>query len=164
MNDLTEEKARRLPAGPDLDRICAEGIGCYLEIKSKSMQKWAKENLDDPEPYSRHWYWADGSHVAKRGRHLSEPDEIPFSSDWAFCGPLLEAMKNIKADGYSFTGAALEYCPHVLVDRVWRVGVITYDGLKTLVKAPTPQLAIARACAVLVAQGITVDDVNQPAP
>ena len=151
MNDLTEEQARRLPSGPELDRICAEWMGCYLKIKSQSMQKWAKENLDDPEPYNRHWYWADGSHVAKKGRHLSEPDEIPFSSDWSFCGPLLEAMG----------GPAL----HWHSDRHgWHIefGFNPVGGFG--LHAPTPQLAIARACAVLVAQGITLDDLNQPAP
>ena len=159
MNDLTEEKARRLPAGPELDRICAEWMGCYLKIKSKSMQEWAKKNLDDPKPYSRHWYWGDGSHVAKKGRHLSEPDEIPFSSDWAFCGPLLEAIER------ALPSASLTR------DRTLGVGWVCWlrvtlppGGSQLYVGAPTPQLAIARACAVLVAQGITVDDLKQPTP
>ena len=155
MNDLTEEQARRLPAGPELDRICAEWMGCYLKIKSQSMERWAKENLDDPEPYRRHWYWPDGSHVAKKGRHLSEPDEIPFSSDWSFCGPLLEAIE-VAMPSVSLT-----------LDSTLRSGWICWvrvtlppGGRQFSVAAPTPQLAIARTFATLVAQGITLDDLK----
>ena len=139
MTKLTEEQARQMPAEPELDRFCAEWMGWDLLSVEGDNEIWHHRGQNDTRV---------------------EGELPPFSSDWSAAGPLLEAMKNLQADGYSFTGAALEYCPHVLVDKVWRIGVITYDGLKTFVKAPTPQLAIARACAVLVAREISRDELE----
>ena len=69
----------------------------------------------------------------------------PFSTDWSAAGPLQVAMNARVSpckEGWSCTVGGL-YQPRVVY-----------------VVAPTPQLAIARACAVLVACGITQEDLE----
>lgn len=64
-----------------------------------------------------------------------------FSTDWAAAGPLLEAMGGTVRTG-----------------KKSRCNVMPPGWKPITVYAPTPQLAIARACAVLVARGVERGD------
>ena len=70
----------------------------------------------------------------------------PFSTSWVAAGPLLEAM----GIGIVIGKKSGEQ---------WRVSQADGWGL-VIVDAPDPCLAIARACAVLVARGITREDLE----
>lgn len=121
MNNITEKWARTAPAGPELDRVCAEWMGFSIG----ETRDW------------RH-------HVStKAGWKACSP-----STRWSDAGPLLEAMDSMTLS-------------------VWNdLSVIEYSAANSIIKgslhisAPTPQLAIARACAVLVARRITRDDLG----
>ena len=121
MNDLTEEQARQMEAGPELNKICSA------------------------------WY---------RNCAINDLTYAPAdcSTAWSAAGPLLEAMKNLSVG--EFEGITLNFCSGIYGEDVWRIGVIGYGGLKDIVIALTPQLAIARACAVLVARGISRDELE----
>jgi hypothetical protein len=117
---ITEEWARNAPAGPELDRVCAEWIG-LRPIKYNG-------GLDG---------WWDGEAI---GGGLPR-----YSTKWTHAGPLLEVMRgDLVFDANEHTW----YCSRY------------HEGRDTTGHAPTPQLAIARACAVLVARGIPREDLG----
>jgi hypothetical protein len=134
MTDLTEDQARSMEAGDELDRACAEWIGCELGV------------IPGGETYSSYEIWTmpDGNRVFDNAP--------PYSTDWSAAGPLLEAMQDM--DGFDVSVES-----HL---DGWTVRVTS--GLVYMMPreatAPTPQLAIARACAVLVARGITREEVE----
>ena len=105
-------------------------------------EKWARTAEPGPEldRVCAEWF------SPVRGfNNYGEP--IKFSTDWSAAGPLLEAMG----------GPAL----HRHSDRHgWHIefGFHPVGGFD--LHSPTPQLAIARACAVLAARGITRDDLE----
>jgi len=68
-----------------------------------------------------------------------------YSTEWAAAGPLLEAMDG-QLEPPMRSGMDTWLC------YVWH----THHGER----APTPQLAIARVCATLVARGITKEDME----
>ena len=145
MNDLTEEKARRLPAGPELDILVATRfLGWELKTKKCFYTDRQVEILIPPK--------RDISTFGATRYSAQPPPE--FSRDWMYAGPLLEAMnrvahvivESVDYDEWIVTAQDLESGPGI----TWEHGAV----------APTPQLAISRNCAVLVAQGITVDDLK----
>ena len=73
-------------------------------------------------------------------------DPPPFSTDWSAAGPLLEAMKG--------------HLSYRTIDGQWMC-ILGAKGVTVRGYGPTPQLAIARACAVLVARGISRDDLEE---
>ena len=77
---------------------------------------------------------------------LADNRPAPYSTDWSAAGSLLEAMG---------VGIVLGKKS----DDQWGVSQAVGCGL-LMADAPTPQLAIARACAVLVARGITCEDLG----
>lgn len=137
MRKITEEWALQAEAGDELDRICALWFGCIMR--------------EDPS-YETGELWTQPN-----GAWNVVPPR--YSSSWSDAGPLLEAMgdslsREEEKDGGSW------YCV-VVHDKLvcgesypqsadWRAAV-----------ADTPQLAIARACAVLVAHGITKEDMRE---
>ena len=139
MDDLTEEQARQMDAGMDLDVICAKWMG-------------------DPK---------------------SNQGIASYSRDWSAAGPLLEAMEQILVRRSNPESGILLNGPipgglHSPVpsgpdkgsspkikSSDWRTFLnIDRDDWPIKVEAPTPQLAIARACAVLVARGVSRDDLE----
>ena len=133
MTTITEEWARNAPAGPELDRVCAEWMG------------WSGK--DDRTP--------DGStfdvYARKDGGHMTSIHPASFSSDWSAAGPLLEAMRlDVGVFGVP------EFTPK------WDCGSLGqfHQHMSGNVTAPDPCLAIARACAVLVARGISREDLG----
>ena len=128
MTTISEEWARTAPAGPELDRVCAEWMGRRVKTERPAEIEW------------------------ERCQHRDK-----FSTDWSAAGPLLEAMNDDlplwqlcpQGDGsYSmqpFSMASLKYVSESKY--LWP-------------KAPDPCLAISRACAVLVARGISREDLG----
>jgi hypothetical protein len=110
MDDLTEEKARQMEAGEDLDRVCAGWLGIEPDIFGACLDGFAAQMFR-------------------------------FSTDWSAAGALMEAM-----------GAH-----SIRTHFGWECWV---DDRNNAATAPTPQLAIARACAVLVALGVTREEVE----
>lgn len=84
------------------------------------------------------------------GRGCYRQEWPPYSYDWSAAGPLLEAM-----------GADILYHSGTWECEVEPPGEPTY-GQKLLADsdAKDPTLAIARACAVLVARGIAREDLG----
>ena len=127
MTTISEEWARTAPAGPELDRVCAEWLG---------------------------WYWRHGAwfnDTASEARMLLSESDLPCgspSTDWTAAGPLLEAMDPIVDPTHGDNGIC------VVVP-----GQNGY-GQRAKVYASTYTLAIARACAVLVARGISREDLG----
>jgi hypothetical protein len=115
MTDLTEEQARQMEAGEELDAICARFMGFTCE----------------------NGFWVQPNGVM----FASIPPR--FSTNWSAAGPLLEVMSadlNTGPDG-------------------WRCIAVGGERFAEA-SGPTPQLAIARACAVLVARGVTREEVE----
>jgi hypothetical protein len=110
MTDLTEEQARQMEAGEDLDRVCAGWLGIEPDIFGACLDGFAAQMFR-------------------------------FSTDWSAAGALMEAM-----------GAH-----SIRTHFGWECWV---DDRNNAATAPTPQLAIARACAVLVALGVTREEVE----
>ena len=138
MSKVTEEKARQMPAGTELDRICAEWMGWELLSVEGDNEIWHHRGQND---------------TRVRG------ELPPFSADWSAAGPLLEAIER------ALPSASLTRDSTLGVGWVcWLRVTLPPGGSQLYVGAPTPQLAIARACAVLVALGITMNDLNQPTP
>lgn len=108
---ITEKWARTAPAGPKLDRLCAEWMGDEINwtLEASRVDRW----------------WR-------------------YSTSWRNAGPLLEAMGVTHLHDFRPSGTS------------------TLKGrLFGKIKADTPQLAIARACAVLVTRGITRDQLER---
>ena len=132
MDDLTEEKARQMEAGPELNRICAEWWGAKPKYKG----------IEGHTPDVHHY----------------------FSTDWSAAGPLLEAMnldmfKHPQASGIWGDGEGRWICRVSFpTEERFAHGEAVYRYLE--VSAPPPQLALARACAVLVARGVSRDDLE----
>ena len=78
-----------------------------------------------------------------------------FSTDWSAAGPLLEAMD----DSSPMDGAKAESSNATEPGHDWKCSVPFGPAMITTF-APTPQLTIARACAVLVARGINRDELK----
>lgn len=142
--EITEEWARNAEAGPELDRVCAEWMG-YFEDDSGS--------LITPD--------GDGTVVG--------PPKS-YSKDWSAAGPLLEAME-AKHGGIHPPSCEIEcrsyersewYTKEEWRQRKWKCLVLIpeHEDRQLFGGAPTPQLAIARACAVLVARGIKKGDLS----
>ena len=145
MDELTEDKARQMDAGPELNRVCAEFIG-WFEIKKLSPEV-AKYFSQSKPVYA-------ASHTS---RLRVEGDWPPYSTDWSAAGPLLEAIQSVSL------ASPLPAAEGFHEGHDWRVTVWSdpAGGCELFhVDAPTPQLAIARACAVLVARGINRDDLE----
>ena len=116
-------------------------------------EEWARSAEPGPEldRVCAEWMgWKPASYRgSKVGWYDGETGTIgglpKYSTDWSAAGPLLEA-----------TG-----CPDVRFfrDEV-EITVFTIDGGLLEVLAPTPQLAIARACAVLSARVISRDELE----
>ena len=121
MTTITEEWARTAPAGPELDRVCAEWMG----------RKPYDSDPCDGGCYRDEW--------------------PPYSTDWSAAGPLLEAMRlDVGVFGVP------EFTPK------WDCGSLGqfHQHMSGNVTAPTPCLAIARACGVLFARGISREDLG----
>lgn len=141
---ITEQWARTAPAGPELDRVCAEWMGfksgwissdCH-RCGGRFRAEWDKLIC----PSCGKIYWRS-----------VERKEHRYSSKWEDAGPLLEAMKGcVEWDDVDLWTA------YTLADTPTDPN--PDDPQAAL--ATTPQLAIARACAVLVARGITRDDLG----
>ena len=155
MNDLTEEKARRLPAGSDLDILVATRfLGWELKTKKCFYTDRQVEILIPPK--------RDISTFGATRYSAQPPPE--FSRDWMYAGPLLEAMNaEIHPPRPDRFRAQQRWMAKAVCPDTGSNLAITY-GADYPETGGCPCLAIARTCAVLVAQGITVDDVNQPAP
>ena len=122
MNNITEKWARTAPAGPELDRVCAEWMGNIFH----------SAGMLDGDDY-----------------HFIEGDIFPkYSTSWNGAGPLLEAIQS------DHTGWAIVY------SHPWQYKTLEVYGDQIITCADTMQLVIARACAVLVACGITRDDLR----
>ena len=138
MNEITEKWARRAPAGAELDRVCAEWMGTVTQyrVDGSSIKLWHRYNTE-------HLF---GNHRRYWPKH---------STGWAAAAPLLEAIKK------ALPAVSLTNDETVSGDEwtCW-VRVSVDPGTQFAVTAPTPQLAIARACAVLVARGITREDLG----
>ena len=147
MDEITEDQARQMEAGPELDRICAEWMGWEekeVEWRSKTAVYLVHS---DPSPGLNREYLIrvvdndSGEIIFSLGDEQAETFPPSFSTKWSAAGPLLEAM-DAKLQPNSARGWQC--------DIPWEVcGEDDVFGL-----APTPQLAIARACAVLVTRGI----------
>ena len=81
----------------------------------------------------------------KEDHHQMLPPWPQYSTDWSAAGPLLEAMKG--------------HLSYRTIDGQWMC-IVGAKGVTVRGYAPTAQLAIARACAVLVARGISRDDLR----
>ena len=147
MDDLTEEKARQMDAGSELNRICAEWMG-WSYFAGMGGHQWKLEASGSTRP------------IIHQGK-----DPPPFSTDWSAAGPLLEAMnldmfKHPQASGIWGDGEGRWICRVSFpTEERFAHGEEVYRYLE--VSAPTPQLAIARACAVLVARGVSRDDLEE---
>ena len=136
MTDLTEEQARRMDAGLELDLLVATRFLKWEHKTEKSIYSGRKvESLIPPK--------SDISTFGATRYSAQPPPE--FSRDWMYAGPLLEAMN-----------ARVSPCKE---GRSCTVGGL-YQPRVVYVVAPTPQLAIARACAVLVARDISRDELE----
>ena len=126
MDELTEDKARQMDAGPELNRICAEWWGAKPKYKG----------IEGHTPDVHHY----------------------FSADWSAAGPLLEAMTGVlnPLTNLDKEDKGCEDRDEWECISPWLGGDIYATGAT----APTPQLAIARACAVLVARGISRDELE----
>ena len=134
MDDLTEEKARQMEAGPELNRVCAEWVG-WSYFAGMGSHQWKLEAPGSTRP------------IIHQGK-----DPPPFSSDWSAAGPLLEAMNGTASTHDKNFGDINSQC-YVPVEPEWMT-------LYTYAPKDRPQLAIARACAVLVARGVSRDDLE----
>jgi hypothetical protein len=84
-----------------------------------------------------------------------------YSTDWSAAGLLLEAMGKNDGGALPGYGMAIECVPSGS-DPGCRCGTVSAhtSEIIPIAEAPTPQLAIARACAVLVARGVTREEVE----
>ena len=117
MTTITEKWARTAPAGPELDRVCAEWMGRRVKTERPAEIEW------------------------ERCQHRDK-----FSTSWKAAGPLLKAM-----------GAAIEP-PNRSGMTTWLCYV--WQSIGCGARADDPCLAISRACAVLVARGISREDLG----
>ena len=103
--------------------------------------------------------WIDLDVICARwmGDPRSNQGIASYSRDWSAAGPLLEAIQSVSL------ASPLPAAEGFHEGHDWRVTVWSdpAGGCELFhVDAPTPQLAIARACAVLVARGINRDDLE----
>ena len=136
--EITEEWARTAPAGPALDRVCAEWMGWIIYDDGEDGYVYAEDPNDSGIVYcllDPIWNISD--------------ELVAYSTEWSAAGPLLEAMRAEVGHGYPHW-----WCMVTHSDLVCGEDFIESADWRT-VAAPTPQLAIARACAVLVARGIS---------
>jgi hypothetical protein len=146
MTDLTEEQARQMEAGEELNHICAEWLGLEphtgvtMQVDGEHRAIWS-----DGDP----WLDEHGTIIelaASTGEWPPVDGKPPaFSTDWSAAGTLLEVLRYRVSMEYSFI---LWNCNNTKVLASWGKGT------------PLP-LAIARACAVLVARGVTREEVHR---
>jgi hypothetical protein len=77
-----------------------------------------------------------------------------FSTNWSAAGPLLEAMEGEMKPPNTWHGGTLWCC------KLFHPAISGDVFFPHSASAPTPPLAIARACAVLVARGVTREEVE----
>jgi len=89
---------------------------------------------------------------------LADNAPAPYSTDWSAAGPLLEAM-NADFPIWSLAPPS-ENSPWIMIP--YSMDSLKYTGGNryTWPRAEDPELAIARACGVLVARGITRSDID----
>ena len=169
MTDITEEWARTAPAGFELNEVCAEWMGGIMD-RNPSPMPHAQHDLALHRYYEvphrpdgtvfnvRRTFAKDGgpSHLAWKEwceQHGIEPVEMfwapRFSDCWSCAGPLLEAMEAMCLTVWSDL-STVDYTA------AWSL----VGGKALFVEAPTPSLAIARACGVLVARGVSRADMG----
>ena len=149
---ITEEWARTAPAGSELDLKCALWFGYRVVERVEYGVKLIRLVMDDPPDGLDSVYCIEigtpcGETYPMGDEHA---DTFPpkFSTDWSAAGPLLEAM---GADLLRYDGKwACEVQP----------GSAYPAPILAEAEAPTPQLAIARICAVLFARGITRENLE----
>jgi len=135
VSKLTEDEARQMEAGEELDRICAEWMDEVASCPKDDFHPFPGE-LD---PFDYHGVEVDP---------YDEGDDrdmmiycYRYSKDWGPAGPLLEVMSG-----------------HIMrTDCGWECWI---DERNNAACARSPQLAIARACAALVARGVTREEVE----
>lgn len=123
---VTENEAKRLLSSSFLNRICALWMGCEVDLckSHASNEKWS--------------YW--------NGEWSPWPPR--YSTDWRWAGELLEAM---CATLECICNQQKATIPGIKPPDLW---VCSISKFEVRVTAPTPQLAAARACAMLIAKGI----------
>ena len=149
MTDITEEQARQMEAGPELDRLVLTGFFGWEAHDTCGHRK-----MDGRSTTTAVLFGPESDFDLFGTIRCNAKSPPPFSTDWSAAGPLLEAMNDISHiivesidyDEWVVTAQDLEPGPGI----IWEYSAT----------APTPKLAIARACAVLVACGITRDDLE----
>ena len=136
MTAITEKWARTAAAGAELDRVVAGSGILTTEEMFQIPGKWALPT--ELPPYSN-------------PLNNSGP---PFSTSWSAAGPLLEAISPPWSLSPNEDGGFIMLPYRMTVLNI--VGGNRY----TWPRAEDPCLAIARACAVLVARGITREDLE----
>jgi len=155
MSEFTEEQARKMEAGEQLDRICAKWMGTYLRVSDQS-----STSFTGGTPLSRKHPEEHQERAPLKGgefRMTSLYNMWPkYSTSWLHAGPLLEALPMRWAQDSGLFPPTYGYPD----DDEWTVYFGASGAGVVQVDAPTPQLAIARACAVLVARGVTREEVE----
>ncbi len=127
---LTETDIRQMEAGPVLDALCAVAMG----------------DRTDPRLYTARYDDVMACH--------GQPPPVGISRDWSATGAALEWMAD-KEQVYAVLSPPLETTK--VIRPYWRLEVIIGNGQPipdeldafTLIDAPTPKLAIARAVAII---------------
>lgn len=154
---VTEEWALSAPAGPELDRVCAEWMDAlqrkcnsfHVEGEVIELPGWeGSQARGFLQSMQRVGFLSD----VKLGTVYEAPC---YSTSWEFAGPLLEAMQ--ANNGYYEWFGVPNFSTIALTrdGGDWVCGVDGPDGVDEIARASKPQLAIARTCAVLVARNIT---------
>lgn len=133
MTKITEEWARTAPAGPKLDRVCAEWMGLLPIIMRSKDAGWVVPSTEEIIALPR------------------------FSTDWSAAGPLLEAISPPWSLSPDEDGGFI-MLPYRM-DVLNIVGGNRY----TWPRSGCPCLAIARGCAVLDARGVSREDLRRAA-
>ena len=151
MTDITEEQARQMEAGPELDRLVLTGFFGWEAHDTCGHRK-----MDGRSTTTAVLFGPESDFDLFGTTRCNAKSPPPFSTGWAAAGPLLEVMRDATVT-VSLT------CDDTDSGGVWRCYVrtsISPVGRAFSVGACTPCLAIARTCAVLVARGITRDDLE----
>ena len=165
---ITEEWARIAPAGPELDRVCAEWLNLPLQDRTfllgtpimevcryYSVQMNTNEQRQKGFVCSVRYYAEDGDpvHLAwneyferypERIKDRAEIVKYPDFSVWENAGPLFEAMDSIWQASIGGSNSSKDGYDY-------ECGVCGYPTKVTTFAADAP-LAIQRACAVLYAR------------
>jgi hypothetical protein len=131
VTDLTEEQARQMDAGEELDRLIA--------VEFMGWRKTPEYDQIDLNQYP--WNLPTASAT------LYRTDLPKYSTDWSAAGPLLEAM-SAKCD--------------TAYPEAWRTVPTNHVMYNERISATGDDVphAAARLCAVLVARGITREEVE----